>query len=222
MIPKGIAIGVLMVIVVYLLVNAAYLSLLSVDRLKEVYESKNSIAAVEAVRTFWGNGGAFFISILILLSTLGCAHATILASSRAYFAMAREGLFFQKVARLNKAHVPQNSLIVQCTWACILVLSGTFDQLTDMIIFAVFIYYTATALGVFILRKKMPDASRPYKVWGYPVVPAVFIIFSAALVLNTIFSRPREAVLGMVLILTSVPMYWWFRKNDNRQGVSAE
>ena len=218
-IPKGIAIGVLMVIGLYLLVNTTYLSLLPVERLKEIYESKNSIAAVEAVRTFWGSGGAFFISILILVSTLGCAHATILASSRTYFAMAREGLFFPNVARLNKAHVPQNSLIVQCTWACILVLSGTFDQLTDMIIFAVFIYYAATALGVFILRKKMPDAPRPYKVWGYPVVPAIFIIFSGGLVLNTVFSRPREAMLGMVLILTSVPLYWWFRKNG-KQWVS--
>jgi basic amino acid/polyamine antiporter, APA family len=218
-IPKGIAIGLFIVIGLYLLVNTTYLSLLPVERLKEIYESKTSIAAVEAVRNFWGSGGAFFISILILVSTLGCAHATILASSRTYFAMAREGLFFSKVARLNKAHVPQNSLIVQCTWACILVLSGTFDQLTDMIIFAVFIYYAATALGVFILRKKMPDAPRPYKVWGYPVVPAVFIIFSAGLVLNTIFSRPREAMLGMILILTSVPMYFWFRKNK-QQGVS--
>jgi APA family basic amino acid/polyamine antiporter len=218
-IPKGIAIGLLVVIGLYLLVNTTYLSLLPVERLKEIYESKNSIAAVETVRSFWGSGGAFFISILILVSTLGCAHATILASSRTYFAMAREGLFFPKVARLNKAHVPQNSLIVQCTWACILVLSGTFDQLTDMIIFAVFIYYAATALGVFILRKKMPDAPRPYKVWGYPVVPAIFIIFSEGLVLNTIFSRPREAMLGMILILTSVPMYFLFRKNK-QQGVS--
>ena len=218
-IPKGIAIGVLMVIGLYLLVNTTYLSLLPVERLKEIYESKNSIAAVEAVRVFWGSSGAFFISILILVSTLGCAHVTILACARTYFAMAREGLFFPKVARLNKAHVPQNSLIVQCTWACILVLSGTFDQLTDMIIFAVFIYYTATAIGVFILRKKMPDTPRPYRVWGYPIVPFIFIIFSAGLVLNTVFSRPREAMLGMVLILTSVPMYWWFRKNK-QQGAN--
>ncbi len=132
-IPKGIAIGVLMVIGLYLLVNTTYLSLLPVERLKEIYESKNSIAAVEAVRVFWGSSGAFFISILILISTLGCAHVTILACARTYFAMGREGLFFSKAARLNKAHVPQNSLIVQCTWACVLVLSGTFDQLTDMI-----------------------------------------------------------------------------------------
>ena len=215
-IPKGIAIGVLIVIGLYLLVNTTYLSLLPVEQLKKISESGNGIAAVEAVRSFWGDGGALFISILILISTLGCAHVTILASSRTYFIMAREGLFFQKAARLNKAHVPQNSLLFQCTWASILILSGSFDQLTEMIIFAVFIYYTATALGVFILRKKMPDAPRPYKVWGYPLVPAIFILFSAGLVINTVFSRPREASIGIVLILTSVPMYWWFNKNGKK------
>jgi APA family basic amino acid/polyamine antiporter len=93
------------------------------------------------------------------------------------------------------------------------VLSGTFDQLTDMIIFAVFIYYGATTLGVFILRKKMPDAPRPYKVWGYPIVPAIVIVFCAVLIVNTVFSRPREAAIGAALMLTGVPMYFIFKKN---------
>jgi APA family basic amino acid/polyamine antiporter len=126
--------------------------------------------------------------------------------------MAREGLFFQGAAKLNKNLVPQNSLLYQGVWACLLVLSGTFDQLTDMIIFAVFIYYGATTLGLFILRKRMPDAHRPYKVWGYPVVPAIVILFCCALFLNTIFSRPREAAIGMVLMLTGMPLYWWFTR----------
>jgi basic amino acid/polyamine antiporter, APA family len=145
-----------------------------------------------------------------LVTTLGCTNATILASCRPYFAMAREGLFFPKVAQLNKAKAPGYSLLYQGIWACLLVFSGTFDQLTDMIIFAVFIYYGATTLGVFILRKKMPDAPRPYKVWGYPFVPAIMVIFCAVLFINTFFTRPREAAIGVVLILTGVPMYWWF------------
>ncbi len=213
-IPRGIAIGVFTIITLYLLVNAAYLSLLSIPALEEIYHAGNKIAAVEAVRSFWGQKGALFISVLILVTTLGCANATILASSRPYFAMAREGLFFSPVAKLNNAHAPANSLIYQCVWGCLLVLSGTFDQLTDMIIFAVFIYYGATTLGVFILRRKMPDAPRPYKVWGYPIVPAVVILFCAVLIVNTIFSRPREAAIGVVLMLTGVPMYWWFKKNN--------
>jgi APA family basic amino acid/polyamine antiporter len=215
-IPKGIVTGVFIIIALYLLVNATYLSILSIPQLESIFQSGNQIAAVEAVRSFWGYGGAIFISVLILITTLGCTNATILSGSRPYYAMAREGLFFPKVAKLNDHHVPGNSLLYQCVWACILVLSGTFDQLTDMIIFAVFIYYGATTLGVFILRKKMPDAPRPYKVWGYPVVPAIVIIFCIGLFINTIRERPREAAIGLALMLTGVPLYFWFL-NTNKQ-----
>jgi APA family basic amino acid/polyamine antiporter len=209
-IPRGIAIGVFVVIAIYLLVNTTYLSILPVQALEQVHAAGNQIAAVEAVRTFWGSGGALFISVLILITTFGCTNASILAGCRPYYAMAREGLFFRSVAKLNKAKAPGNSLLYQCVWSCVLVLSGTFDQLTDMIIFAVFIYYGATTLGVFILRRKMPDAARPYKVWGYPVVPAIVILFSLGLFVNTIITRPREAGIGLVLMLTGIPMYYLF------------
>ncbi|MBA2761117.1 MAG: amino acid permease [Segetibacter sp.] len=215
-IPKGIAIGVFIVIGLYLLVNITYLSLLPVQAIEQVHAAGNKIAAVEAVRSFWGNGGALFISVLILITTFGCTNASILSGSRPYYAMAKEGLFFSPVAKLNKAQAPGNSLVYQCVWGCLLVLSGTFDQLTDMIIFAVFIYYGATTLGVFILRKKMPDAPRPYKVWGYPFVPAIVILFCACLFINTIITRPREAAIGMVLMLTGIPMYYWFNKRNNK------
>jgi APA family basic amino acid/polyamine antiporter len=215
-IPRGIAIGIFTVIAVYLLVNTTYLSLLSTQELDAIYKAGNKIAAVEAVRSFWGENGAMFISVLILVTTLGCCNATLFSSARPYYAMATEGLFFKKVAKLNDKHVPGNSLLYQCVWACLLVMSGTFDQLTDMIIFAVFIYYGATTFGVFILRKKMPEAPRPYKVWGYPVVPAIVVIFCACLVFNTVFSRPREAAIGMILMLTGVPMYWWFKRKNVR------
>ncbi len=211
-IPRGIIIGVFIVIATYLSVNTTYLSLLPVATLENIYHSQNEVAAIEAVKVFWGQNGGLFISALIAITTLGCTHATILVSCRTYFAMAKEGMFFPKLSKLNKAHVPVNSLWYQGTWACILVLSGTFDQLTDMIIFAVFIYYGATTLGVFILRKKMPSAPRPYKVWGYPIVPAIVILFSAALFFNTIYARPREAAIGMVLMLTGVPLWFWFRR----------
>jgi APA family basic amino acid/polyamine antiporter len=213
-IPKGIVIGIFTVIGLYLLVNTTYLSLLSIDELDRIYHSKTQIAAVEAVRSFWGSNGALFISVLIMITTLGCCNATVFSSCRPYYAMAKEGLFFKKAAKLNNNHVPGNSLLYQGVWASILVLSGTFDQLTDMIIFAVFIYYGATTLGVFILRKTMPDAPRPYKVWGYPVVPAIVILFCACLVFNTFFTHPREAAIGVVLMLTGVPMYFWFEKKN--------
>ncbi|MCK7538356.1 MAG: amino acid permease [Marinilabiliales bacterium] len=107
---------------------------------------------------------------------------------------ARSGFSFHGIGKLNRHNVPGNSLLWQGIWASVLVLSGTFDQLTDMLIFAVYIFYGATATGVFILRRRMPDAHRPYKVWGYPVVPAIFVLFCVGLFCNTIITRPREAM----------------------------
>jgi APA family basic amino acid/polyamine antiporter len=216
-IPKGIVMGVFVVIGVYLLVNVTYLSLMPIPELVQVHEAGNQIAAVEAVRSFWGTGGVLFISLLILVTTLGCTNASVLTGSRPYFAMARERLFFSGIGKINRHHVPGNSLLWQGIWASVLVLSGTFDQLTDMVIFAVFIFYGATTLGVFILRRKMPDAHRPYKVWGYPFVPAIFILFCIGLFVNTIATRPREAVMGLVLILSGIPVYFWLKRKYERE-----
>jgi APA family basic amino acid/polyamine antiporter len=220
-IPKGIMMGVFVVIFIYLLVNVTYLALLSIPQLEQVYASGNQIAAVEAVRSFWGTGGVLFISLLILITTLGCTNASILTGARPYYAMSRERLFFSGIGKLNNVNVPGNSLLWQGIWASVLVLSGTFDQLTDMIIFAVFIFYGATSLGVFILRRKMRDAHRPYKVWGYPVVPAIFIIFCGFLFFNTIATRPREAAIGMILILSGIPVFlflqWKYSKKNSQE-----
>jgi APA family basic amino acid/polyamine antiporter len=215
-IPKGIVTGAFIVIGIYLLVNVTYLSLLSIPQIVQIHESGNQIAAVEAVRTFWGTGGVMFISLLILVTTLGCTNASILTGARPYYAMAREKLFFPGIAKINKANVPSNSLLWQGIWASVLVLSGTFDQLTDMIIFAVFIFYGATALGVFILRRRMPNVHRPYKVWGYPVVPAIFILFCIGLFFNTIITRPREAAVGIILIFSGIPVYFFLKRKYSK------
>ena len=221
-IPRGIILGVFIVILIYLLVNITYMAVLSIPQLEQVHNAGNQIAAVEAVRSFWGNGGVLFISLLILLTTLGCTNASILTGARPYYAMAREKLFFPGIGKLNKVNVPGNSLLWQGIWASVLVLSGTFDQLTDMIIFAVFIFYGATALGVFILRRKMPDAHRPYKTWGYPVVPAVFVIFCICLFFNTIIARPREAAIGSTLILSGIPVYFLLKSKYKKPAVTNE
>jgi len=217
-IPKGIIIGVFIVIGIYLLVNITYLALLSIPQLEQIYASNNQIAAVEAVRSFWGNGGALFIGLLILLTTLGCTNASILTGARPYYAMANDKLFFKNIGKLNKANVPGNSLLWQGIWSSVLVLSGNFDQLTDMLIFAVFIFYGATSLGVIILRRKMPDAPRPYKVWGYPVVPGIYILFCLYLCYNTIITRPREAAIGIALILAGIPIYLLLRRKYGNQN----
>jgi len=213
-IALGLVIGVFSIIGIYLLVNIAYLSVLPVPQLENIYQRQQGIPAIAAMSVVWGTAGGIFISVLIALTTLGCTHATIFACCRMYYAMAREGLFFPGVEKLNRASVPGRSLLYQCVWACLLVLSGTFDQLTDMIIFAVFIFYGATTLGVIILRKKMPDAHRPYKVWGYPVIPVIVIIFCIGLFVNTIAEKPREAVFGLVLMATGIPLYYWFLRRN--------
>lgn len=218
-VPMSIGIGLFLVIILYVLTNVAYLALLPVNHLEQINAAGSSIAAVEAVKVFWKEGGVIFISLLILLSTLGCTHATVLANARTSFAMARGGLFFPKMAKVNRANVPGNALWYQGIWASILVLSGSFDQLTDMLVFAAFMFYGATALGVFIMRKKAPDAPRPYKVWGYPIVPGLFIIFCIFLIGNTIITRPREAGIGLVLILLGIPFYYWFK---SRQKINQE
>jgi APA family basic amino acid/polyamine antiporter len=215
-IPRGIVTGVFIVIAIYLLVNLTYLKLLSIPQLVQIHDSGNQIAAVEAVRSFWGTGGVMFISLLILVTTLGCTNASILTGARPYYAMAKEKLFFSGISKINNANVPSNSLLWQGIWASVLVLSGTFDQLTDMIIFAVFIFYGATTLGVFILRRRMPDAHRPYKVWGYPVVPAIFILFCIGLFINTIITRPREAAIGIILIFSGIPVYYFLKRKYSK------
>jgi APA family basic amino acid/polyamine antiporter len=219
-VPRSLAVGVLIVIALYLAVNLTYLSLLSIPQLNAIYESHNQIAAVEAVRMFWGNNGAMLISFLILITTLGCNHASIISNARVYYAMAKEGLFFRKAGTVNKARVPATALWYQGIWSGVLVLSGTFDQLTDMLIFAAFIFYGATTLGVIIMRIKRPDLYRPYRVWGYPVVPALFLIFCVGFIFNTILSRPREAGIGMVLIAIGVPFYFYFTRRNQKIKVS--
>jgi basic amino acid/polyamine antiporter, APA family len=218
-IPKGIVLGVFIVIGLYLLVNVTYLSLLSIPQLEQIHAAGNQIAAVEAVRIFWGKGGVLFISLLILLTTLGCTNASVLTGARPYYAMAREGLFFRGIGKLNKNNVPGNSLLWQGIWSSVLVLSGTFDQLTDMIVFSVFIFYGAISLGVIVLRRRMPNAHRPYKVWGYPVVPLIFITFCLLLFFNTIISRPREAIIGLSLILSGIPVYYLMKRKYSKENI---
>jgi len=210
--PMGIIIGVSAITIIYVLVNYSYLAVMSIPQLVSVHEAGNQVAAIEMVRSLKGSGGVLFISLLILVSTLGCLNASIITGSRPYYAMSREGLFFSGIGKINSSNVPGNSLLWQGIWASVLVLSGNFDQLTDMLIFAVYIFYGAMATGVFILRRRMPEAHRPYKAFGYPVLTALFILFCAGLFINTIITRPREALIGLSLIMAGIPVYFMFRK----------
>lgn len=214
--PLALVFGVLFVMVVYVSINFTYLFVLPIDEIVEVGKSQNTIAAVAVVGHFLGSRGVLFISLLILFTTFGATNTTALMPPRLYYAMAKQGMFFKWASYIHpNYHTPSKAFLIQAVWASVLVLSGSFDQLTDMLVFASFIFYGATTLGVFILRYKMPDAPRPYKAWGYPVVPGLFILFCIALVLITLVGKPREAFLGLGLMLTGIPFYWyWSQKED--------
>ena len=129
--------------------------------------------------------------------------------------MANDKMFFKRVDYIHPIYnTPSKALFIQAIWTSLLVLSGTFDQLTDMLIFAAFIFYGATAFGVFVLRKKMPNAHRPYKVIGYPVVPAIFILFCVALIINTLIEKPYEALSGLGLMATGLPFYFYWKSKE--------
>lgn len=212
--PLALFAGMMIIIGAYVLVNFTYLYVLPIDDIVGVHQAKNDIAAVAVVRHFAGGIGATLISILILITTLGCTNSTILMPPRVYYAMAKDRLFFRRAAEIHPvSHTPNPALWMQGGWACLLVLSGSFDQLTDMLIFAAFFFYGATAFGVFLMRIREPNTERPYKVWGYPVVPALFVLFCVALIIITCFNHPREAAIGTVLMLSGVPFYYFWNKN---------
>ena len=211
--PLALFSGLLIIIGVYALVNFTYLYVMPIDEIINSHQNQNEIAAIAVVRYFSGPIGVTLISIIILITTLGCTNATILMPPRVYYAMAKDGMFFRRAAEIHpKYHTPNPALWMQGVWACLLVLSGSFDQLTDMLIFAAFFFYGATAFGVFIMRIREPNAERPYRVWGYPIVPALFVLFCIALIVITCINHPREAGLGVALMLTGVPFYFWWRR----------
>jgi APA family basic amino acid/polyamine antiporter len=220
--PLALVSGVLFVMLVYVAINFTYLFVLPIDQIIDVSKSTNSIAAVEVIKHFLGSTGGLFISVLILFTTFGCTNSTLLSPPRLYYAMAKEGMFFKKASEIHPVYnTPSKAIWYQAIWSSVLVLSGSFDQLTDMLIFASFIFYGATTLGVFILRRKMPDVPRPYKAWGYPVLPALFIMFCIVLVIVTLITRPREALFGLSLMAAGIPFYWYWNKKstiDNKKG----
>ena len=209
--PRALFIGTASVVGVYLLVNLAYLYIIPLSQM-----AGSRLIARDVMEQAMGPTGAAMISALVMVSTFGSTNGSILASSRVSFAMARDGLFFSPLARVHpRFSTPAVALAAQGLWACVLVFSGSFDQLTDMLIFVSWIFYAMAAAGVFVLRRKLPDQQRPYRVWGYPVVPAVFVVFASAYVVVTLLQNTRDTALGLLLVALGLPLYWW-KKRANR------
>ena len=212
--PWALTVGTLSIMALYLLMNLVYLYVVPVGELAKL--STNSIAAVTVAGRFAGSVGSLLISCLLLVTTFNCSSISILMASRLFYAMAKDGQFFSRIDYMHPTfQTPSRSLILQAAWTTLMVLSGSFDTLTDMLIFAAFIFYGATTVGVFVLRYRMPNAERPYRVIGYPIVPGLFIAFCAYLVINTLINRPEEALVGLGLMATGVPFYFfWNRKKS--------
>ena len=219
-IPLALIFGTVIIIVVYLSINLAYLYVLPIN---EMAQSK-LVAADMANRAIGGIGGAV-VAALVMVSTFGTSNGTIMVSARVYYSMSKNGLFFKKFGEAHpKYHTPGNSLILQAIWASVLVFSGSFDDLTDMLIFVSWIFYAFGALGLFVLRRKMPDAPRPYKVPGYPYLPAIFVIFAFGFVIFTLYedisnymngtSEMINSTFGLVLTAIGIPLYFYFKKKN--------
>jgi basic amino acid/polyamine antiporter, APA family len=213
-IPLSLLWGTIIVIAVYVLVNIAYLYVLPIDEM-----AKSPLVAASAAEKIFGSNGAALISIAVIISTFGALNGTILATARVPYAMAKANLFFKDLGKVHpKYGTPHVSLVVQGIWSCVLVLSGSFDTITDYVIFAAWLFYMLGAYGIFILRKKMPDAVRPYKAWGYPYTPIIFIICSLLFLTNTIISDTSNAMMGLILIAAGLPMYWFWKYRDRKNN----
>ena len=222
--PLSLALGTGLVTVLYLLANLAYLFVLPLAKIQQAPDDRVATAAMDQV--FHG-GGPAIMAIAIMVSTFGCNNGIILSGARVYYAMARDGLFFRPTARLNARGVPGFGLVLQCLWTCLLVLPRTrlhgaatgaqeygnlYSNLLDYVIFAVLIFYVLTIIGLFVLRRKRPDAERPYRAFGYPVVPALYGVTATAIMLVLLFYKTATTWPGLVIVLLGVPVYFLWRR----------
>lgn len=230
-IPLSLAFGTMLVIGLYVLANVAYLCTLTLTQIQQAPDDRVATAALQVI---FGPAGATIMAIAIIISTFGCNNGLILAGARVYYAMARDGLFFRSTGKLNERHVPAVGLILQCVWASLLVLPRTrlrdaagaplldaagnatygnlYSNLLDYVVFAVLIFYILTIAGLFVLRRKRPDVERPYRAFGYPVIPALYILAAATILVVLLFYRTQTTWPGLVIVLTGIPVYLVWRR----------
>ena len=225
-VPLSLALGTILVITLYLLANVAYLTALPWDAIQNAPSDR---VASETANVIFPGTGATIMAIAIMISTFGCNNGLILAGARAYYAMARDGLFFRKVGHLNKNHVPAWGLIIQGVWAGALVLPRTvktdaagnvtgygnlYGNLLDYVISAALIFYILTIAGIFVLRRKRPNAERPYKAFGYPIVPVLYIIGATVILAVLFIYQTATTWPGLIIVLTGVPIYFLWRRSS--------
>jgi APA family basic amino acid/polyamine antiporter len=208
--PLALLLGTGVVTFLYILTNLVYLSVLSVN---DIGNATNGIVGATFMEAIFGDFGKVIISIIILIAAFGCVNSMVLAGPRVLYAMAKDGLFFKKLAVLGKkSNVPENSLYLQCIWSIVLVLSGTFSQLLDYFIFASLIFYMMTIGGLFIFRKKYPDIPRQYKAWGYPYLPIFYCVVCLFIEINLLIYKPLHTWPGLIIVFTGIPVYLFWKK----------
>jgi APA family basic amino acid/polyamine antiporter len=215
--PRAFLLGTAVVGALYLFANLAYYYVLSPTDIAGV--STSSSVATEVAGRFLGASAVTLMAAALMTSSVGALHTSVLAGARFPFAMAADGLFFRSLSAVSRrTHVPIRALMAQGVWAGVLALSGSYDSLTDYAIFALWIFYGLATMSVFVLRRRMPDAVRPYRTWGYPVVPAVFLLVTAWLLINTVMTAPVQSLIGLGVILIGLPVYeyWSRRPHDPR------
>jgi len=223
-IPRSLIAGVFACIAVYVLVNQAYLYVLPVEKI-----AASTLVASDAIAVSWGTAGAGLIAALIVVCTIGAVNGNIMACCRITYQMGQDKVCTSWAGKVHaRFKTPGNALWLHAVWTCVFIISGSFDMLADMFVFVTWVAYLFGAIGIFILRKKMPDAARPYKVWGYPVVPILFIVFSAFYLIVTIWNDVHNyisgktpvinSLLGLAITLMGIPFYYYYRKKYKRSA----
>ncbi len=213
--PLALALGTGLVILLYIMVNIGYLRILpmagdpngATPLARGIEFAADGRVATAAVQAVIGPAGAIVMAIAIMISGFGCNNGLILSGARIYYAMAKDKLFFQSAGNVNRYHAPSAALIVQCVWASVLCLSGTYSQLLDFLIFAVVIFYILTLSGLFLLRWKRPDIPRPYRAFGYPVLPALYIVMAVFIEFELLRYKPQYTWPGLIIVLLGIPVY---------------
>jgi APA family basic amino acid/polyamine antiporter len=214
--PLSLAIGTGVVLLLYVACNFVYLSVLPLAQIQGAAQDRVATAVMEQA---FGPIGAKLMAAAILISTFGCVNGILLAGARVYYAMSQDGLFFKGVGKLSKSGVPVNSLWLQWGWTCLLCLSGSYGNLLDYVIFAVLIFYILTIVGLFVLRRTRPDASRPYKAFGYPVLPGLYLVMASWICVVLLRYKPQYTWPGLILVVLGVPVYLvWKRQRGAIAG----
>jgi basic amino acid/polyamine antiporter, APA family len=217
--PLSLALGAGLVITLYTLANVAYLRVLPISGdphgatalARGIEFASGGRVATAAAEVIFGPAGAIVMAVAILISGFGCNNGLILSGARIYYAMAKDRLFFKSAGKVNRFHAPGAALSVQCIWASFLCLSGTYSQLLDFLIFAVLIFYILTLSGLFILRWKRPDMERPYRAFGYPVLPALYLVMAVFIEIQLLRYKPQYTWPGLIIVLLGVPVYWLWK-----------